>query len=427
MQNFFAQISPFPFTNNSSIIQLTIKSDYQSLCLFNQGRNFAYSETLYEIMKNSFALSGKLIGAILFSKYMNPEIPQFEQPKNIEADVEQQELSPEQKKTLGEVWTEMVIDNESVPENIGEIEQTEIKKWLFDSIMKDIEKFSEELGLQIDAELVEKIQKAESLEEKSALELEYIKKAHAQVDEIVQRFDKSANKSTKWDSWPKRMREAKEFNCVGATLLGIYLLEKGGIESQYGNPHGHVINIAKLSNGEWWYVDFRNGKQNIIKLEPEETKIADVPTLKINQPNIDYKLIPLYDNSKAAGSVLGNLSSLKHEAEDESTPDEDIEKKEARKYLEQYGQNFQKADFSFLHQSLYSKFIEFDKTDEMQKEIARIDSMRDFEKPVQNFTKTLTKEQEKALVEEIKTKKEGIENLFYKDDKSVWLCCINII
>jgi hypothetical protein len=215
------------------------------------------------------------------------------------------------------------------------------------------------------------------------------------------------------------MRETKEFNCVGATLLGVYLLEKGGIKSQYGNPHGHVINIAKLSNGEWWYVDFRNGKQNIIKLEPEETEVSAVPTLKINQANIDYRIIPLYDNSEAAGSVLGNLSSLKHEAEDESTSDEDIEKREAKEYLKKYGQNFQEADFSLLHQSLYPKFIEFDKTDEMQKEIARIDSMRDFEKPVQNYTKTLTKEQEKALVEEIKTKKDDIENLFYKDDESV--------
>lgn len=350
---------------------------------------------------------------------MNPEIPQFEQPINIEADVEQQELSPEQKKTLGEVWTEMVIDNGNTPENIGEMAEDEIKQYLFDSIMKDIEKFSKELGLQIDAELVKKIQNTESVEEKSAFELEYIRKAHAQVDEIVQKFDRSADKSTKWDSWPKRMRETKEFNCVGATLLGIYLLEKGGIKSQYGNPHGHVINIAKLSNGEWWYVDFRNGKQNIIKLEPEEIVIADVPTLKINQPNIDYRLIPLYANSEVAGSVLGNLSSLKHEAEDECIPNEDIERKEAKEYLEKYGQNFQKADFSLLHQSLYSKFIEFDKTDEMQKEITRIDSMRDFEKPVQNFTKTLTKEQEKALVEEIKTKKESIESFFCKDDESV--------
>ena len=350
---------------------------------------------------------------------MNPEIPQFEQPKNTEVDIEQKELSPEQKITLGEVWIEMIIDNGDIPKNIGEMTEDKIKQYLFDSIMKDIKNFSEELGLQIDAELVEKIKNAESIEEKSALELDYIRQTHAQVDEIVQRFDRSAEKSTKWDSWPKRMSETKEFNCVGATLLGIYLLEKGGIKSQYGNPHGHVINIAKLSNGEWWYVDFRNGKQNIIKLEPEEIEIAGVPTLKINQPNIDYRLIPLYANSEAAGSVLGNLSSLKHKAEDESTPDEDIEKKEAREYLEKYGQNFQKADFSLLHQSLYPKFIEFDKTDEMQKEIARIDSMRNFEKPIQNFTKTLNKEQEKALVEEIKTKKEDIENLFYKDDKSV--------
>lgn len=351
---------------------------------------------------------------------MNPEIPQFEQYKNMETDIEQQELSPEQKKILGEVWTEMVIDNGSVPENIGEMTQTEVKKYLFESLMKDIEKFSEELGLRIDAELVEKIQNAESLEEKSALELEYIKQAHVQVDEIVQKFDRSADKSTYWDSWLKRMRETKEFNCVGATLLGIYLLEKGGIKSQYGRPHGHVINIAKLSNGKWWYVDFRNGKQNIIRLEePEETTISDVPALKINQPTIDYRIIPLHDNSEATGSVLGNLSSLKHEAEDESTPDEDIEKKEAKEYLERYGQNFQKADFSLLHQSLYPKFIGFDKTDEMMKEIARIDSMRDFEKPVQNYTKTLTKEQEKALVVEIKTKKEDIENLFYKEDESV--------
>ncbi len=348
---------------------------------------------------------------------MNSEIPQFEQPKNIEA--EQQGLSPEQKKSLGEVWTEMVVDSESAPENIGKMTQAEIKQYLFDSIMQDIEKFSEELGLQIDAELVEKIQNTESLEEKSALELEYIKKAHAQVDEIVQGFDKSADKSTKWDSWPKRMRETKEFNCAGATLLGIYLLEKGGINSHYGNPHGHVLNIAKLSNGEWWYVDFRNGKQNIIKLEPEEITIADMPTLKINQPNIDYRLIPLYNNSEAAGSVLGNLSSLKRGAQDESVSDENIEKKEAKEHLKKYGQNFQKVDFSLLHQSLYPKFIELDKTDEMQKEIARIDSMRDFEKPVQDFAKTLTKEQVEALAEETKIKKEDVENLFYKDDESV--------
>jgi len=347
---------------------------------------------------------------------MNPEIPKFEQQKNIETDVEQQELTSEQKRNLGEAWTEMIIDNAGVPENIKE---NEIKKWLFESMMEDIEKFAGELGLQVDAKLVEKIQKAKDLEEKSALELEYIKKVHAQVDTIVQQFDRSASKSTKWDSWPKKMRETKEFNCVGATLLGIHLLEKGGVKSYYGNPYEHVVNIAKLSNGEWWYVDFRNGKQNIIKIEPEEITIADVSVLKIKQPNIDYRLIPIYDNSEAAGSVLNNLSSLKHEAEDQNIPDENIEKKEAKEYLEKYGKNFQRTDFSLLYQSLYPKFIEFNETDQMQKEITRIDRMRDFEKSFQDYTKTLTKEQEKAFVEEIKTNKDNIENFCIWSDRSV--------
>lgn len=350
---------------------------------------------------------------------MNSEMPKFEQSRIVENNIGQRELSLEQKKTLGQFWTEMIVDSEVEPGNIEEMTQSEIKQYLFESIMKDIGKFSEELGLQIDTKLVEKIQNAENLEEKSALELDYIKQAHAQVDEIVQKFDKSANKSTKWDSWPKRMRETREFNCVGATLLGIYLLEKGGIKSQYGNPCNHVVNIAKLSNGEWWYVDFRNGKKNIIKIEPEEVNISNVPTLKINQPNITYKLIPLYENSEAPSSVIGNLSSLKNNAESKNAPREDIGKKEAEEYFKKYDQIFRKVDFSLFNQTLYPEFVEFDKTEEMLKEKARVDSMMDFEKPVQNYLKILTKEKEKALFTEIKIKREDIENFFYKEDESV--------
>jgi hypothetical protein len=315
---------------------------------------------------------------------MAPEKPSFEQNEDIEVNQEKPELTSEQKKILGEVWTEMVVDNVDVPENIDEMTQDEVKRWLFESIMKDTEIFAEELGLKIDNDLVEKIRKTKNLDKKSALELEYIKKAHSQVDDIVQRFDKLARKSTKWDSWPKKMRETKEFNCVGATLLGIHLLENGGIKSYCGNPADHILNIVKLSNGEWRYVDFMNGKQNIKKIEPEEATIARVPVLKIKQQNIDYKLIPIYENSEVAGSVLGNLSCLEQEAEDPNTPDENIEKKEAKKYLEKYGRNFQKADFSLLQESLYPKLIEVDDTEEMQQEIERINTMIEFVKPAQD-------------------------------------------
>ena len=350
---------------------------------------------------------------------MNLENPGFEKMDNIFAKQERQEIGPEQKKILGEAWAEMVVDDSDTPENISGMTTEEIKKWLFESMMKDVEIFTNELGLKNDQVLIEKIQKTENLDEKSALELEYIRNAHTQVDDIVHNFDESENKSTKWDSWPKRMRKTKEFNCVGATLLGINFLEKGGIKSYYGNPAGHVINIAKLSNGEWWYVDFRNGKQNIIRIEPEETSLADVLVLKINHPSIDYRLIPLYENSEATCSILSNLASLKRAAENKNIPDENIEKKEAKKYLEKYKSNFEKMDFSLLHQSLYSKFIEVEKTKEMRGEIRRIDNMREFEKPIHNYTKILSKEQKMAIIEEIKKKKESIENLFYKNDQSV--------
>src|SRR3989339_1793781 len=201
---------------------------------------------------------------------MNPEIPEFEKIDNACVKQERQEISPEQKKILGEVWAEMVVDNSDTPKNISGMTTEEIKKWLFESAMKDVESFTNELGLKNDQVLIEKIQKTENLGEKSPLELKYIRNVHAQVDSLVHNFDRSENKSTKWDSWPRRMRETKEFNCVGATLLGINLLEKGGIKSYYGNPGGHVVNIAKLSNGEWCFFYIRRGPPNITPFPPQD-------------------------------------------------------------------------------------------------------------------------------------------------------------
>lgn len=350
---------------------------------------------------------------------MNPEQRNFNKQENIEVASEQRDLSPEQKKILGEAWTEMIVENVAVPENISEMSSAEMKKWLFDSIMADTGRLIEELDLQADADLATKITNTENLEEKSALELAYIKQAHAQVDEIVKNFDESGNRSSKWDSWPKRMRETKEFNCVGATLLGLKLLEQSGVESYYGNPRGHVLNIVRLANGDWWYVDFRNGARNIIKLEPEETTIAGVPVLKINQPEIDYRLIPLFTSEHVAGSVFGNLSSLQHEASDDSIADENIEKKEAKEYLAKHGPRFAQIDFSEIGEILYPEFTTVRRSNEMRQEKDRIEVIRDFEKPVLDYTRSLAKKQRELLAKEIKNNKAGIEHLFRNGDEAI--------
>jgi len=288
---------------------------------------------------------------------------------------EKTELSVEQKEQLANVWTEMVVDGVKQPENVGEMSDLEIKSWLNESVKTDSEKLASELGLEVDGDLIEKIKQEEDVELKSALELDYIKQAHQQIDSLIGGFDRSGVKSTKWDSWPKKMRETGEFNCLGATLLGTELLNKGGIESYCGKPVGHVVNIVKLSNGDWWYVDFRNGEESVVRIQPDQIEIEGSRVLVVNQENLYYELIPMYDNSEITGSVLGNLSSLQREAT-ESTENETVSTKEAKEFMDQYGTSFSETNISELHQTLFPESIIVDKSMEMQNEKIRIDNFR---------------------------------------------------
>jgi hypothetical protein len=346
---------------------------------------------------------------------MNLGISNFENNKNINTGFKESDLNFEQKKILGRAWVEMVVDNAELPANFSDFNKEEIRAWLFKTIMVDIDKLVEELGLNVDSELVKKIRNSKDINKKADLEFEYIKKVHDQVDKLTEKFDNSGNKSTKWDSWPKKMRETKEFNCVGATLIGFNLLEKGGIKSYYGNPVGHVVNIVKLSNGDWLYVDFRNGPKNVIKIEPEEASLSGVTVLKIQNSEIDYKFIPIYDNLEAAGSILNNLDCLRNDAE----LNDGVENLEAKEYVEKYKNNFSIIDFDLLYKSLYPTVDKIENSEEKQQERDRVDMIRDFEKPSRDYTLSLPKEHQIKLIAEIKEKKNDIENLFFHDNKNV--------
>jgi hypothetical protein len=336
-----------------------------------------------------------------------------------ESTQERQELSVEQKLILKKIWAEMVVDSTSSFDDIENLEQENFKKELYKKTMGDVDNLIDEWGLEPDQELIELIKKNENEEERAVLELEYIKREHAKIDDQTKNFKKIWEKSTRWDSWPKRMRETKEFNCVGATLLGISYLERAGIKSYFGSPYGHAVNIARLSNNDWWYVDFRNGKRSVIKIEPEETFTNKVKVLKINNPNIAYGLIPVFDNSEIIAPIIGNLSTLKHEAHDPDISDERIEKKEAQEYLKKYEDNFSKIDFKTVQQSLSPDVANMEETEEMKREEKRILSLIDFEKPFQDYMKNLSQEQRRGMIEEAKIRKEKIENLFYEGDETI--------
>jgi hypothetical protein len=344
---------------------------------------------------------------------MSQEVPNFENKDEIK------ELSAEQKHSLSESWCQLVVDNEVMPNNIDKLSQDEIREWLFKSIMRDTEKLAGEFGIQPNAVLIECIKTTKDMSERSSKELEYLKHSHSQVDDLVKSFDKSPNKSLRWDSWPKRMRETGEFNCVGATLFGMYMLEKAGIKSFLGNPYGHVINIVQLSNGDWWYADFVNGSQNLMKIDPEEIEIAGARVFKVKHPNIEYGLIPIFENSEIPGSVLENFSSMAYEANDSNIPDVNIGKIEAKEYLEKYGQHFKKADFSLLNKIIYTQKVGVSESDEMQKEKARISELCNFEESVRNYIDSLTKEQQEKIKKEAGENKKAIEKLLYEDSFDV--------
>ena len=142
--------------------------------------------------------------------------------------------------------------------------------------------------------------------------------------------------------------------------------------------------------------------------------------MEIDNPNIDYQLIPLLKNSEAPGFILGNLSDLKKEVKNPEIPDRDIEKKEVINYVSRFENQFDAVDFSALHQILYPESIEVEKTEEMKEEITYIDQLRNYDKPVEEYIKTLTREQKAVMIEDIKRNLEGIKNLFYNDNQEVF-------
>ncbi len=353
----------------------------------------------------------------MYSENRPPELAENTVPKK-----EIRELSGERKKALADLWTEVAIDNAIPPQEIEAMSSAEIKKWLFESLMSDVDILAEEWGMDLDVALIEKIQQTESGFEREKLEIEYFLAAHAKIDERVKKFSRSPEKSAKWDSWPKKMRETGEFNCVGATLLGIRALGAAGIENYLGNPYGHAVNIVKTSAGNWFYVDFRNGKRNVFNLEPEIVKINEVTVLKVKSPRTDYRLIPIDDVEDISSSIIANFSSLAREAVDPSVPDQSPEKKDAKEIMDRYGAKLNCEELDDFDEALFPGIIHFDETPETQEEKRRLKSQRNFEDEIAVYLRAFpdgTEERERINAE-IKKNWEKMIAFILRDDRTIF-------
>lgn len=298
-----------------------------------------------------------------------PEIVENLENRNLEK-IEQveNELSLDEKQYLVDNWKAEVIDGSFDVEEIEQINNRELRQNLNQSLMEDIKQLSEEWGIKLNKELPEE---------------EYIEEMRIQMNDLV----KKIKRDTHWVSWTKKMRENEGFNCVGATLIGINALKEKGIETYYGNPWGHVVNIARLLNGKWMYIDFRN---NVVReINPEEISLDGCRVLKINDEDIDYKLIPIYDNSMAVGSIIGNLSGL--EAERGNRRGQDI--------------------YQNIKQKLFPEINEIEDTEEMQIEKERIESIQEAEREAKNYFRELSEEKRREVLQEAINKEDLIRSL----------------
>lgn len=330
-------------------------------------------------------------------------------------------LTLEQKEMLAGLWVDLVVDCENVPDNMEALSQEKMKDWMFQTIMHDTKRLMAEWKIESDEEKIKEIVFEENVQRKSQLEKEYILEMHKRVNDKVREFSDKLTENRRWNSWPKAMRENNSFNCVGATMLGVEILENAGIQSYYGNPVGHVINIARLSNGDWWYVDFLHDDSQCKQIEPEEIILEGVKVLKIKENDIDYSLIPIEDNSEIIRSVINNFIAMNNEINDEEIDDNDPRKMAARDYVDKYGKNIPDvAKLRLISESIFSKQVQLWKTPELLKERKRIRELFQSNKGSMDFFRSLVKEEEKRLIKELSDNVELLESLFLDNDESFY-------
>lgn len=338
------------------------------------------------------------------------------------ANTKEKETQIENKKQIAQMWSEMILGTDVAEMDFDKMDDKELKQWFTETLSKEIVKTRNEFGIKPEDSLLEKIKDSKNVEEKAELQEEYILDCQNKMQAFIEEFRKREYHSTRWVTMPLLMSETKSFNCVGASMIGWNLLEKADIENYFGKPVGHVVNVAKLANGDWWYVDFLNDRSQVRKIEPQIKKICGIDTLEINERDIIYKYIPLADGNGAIDSILTNMDGLKYEAEDPDIPDDLPEKKIAKDYLVRFNEYFSEIDFESLRGRLFPEMVRLLESDEIGDERRRVRKMqRIYSEIFPAIKKSYELSKWKLIVSEAKNNLSLVERFFYHDDNEALL------
>lgn len=334
----------------------------------------------------------------------------------------EKELQIEKIKQIAQMWSEMILGCDVAKKDFDKMDNEEFKRWLTETLSEEIGKTRNKFGIKPEDSLLEKIKNSTNAEEKAELQKEYILDCQDKMQVFVEEFKKREYHSTRWVTMPLLMNEYKSFNCVGASMIGRDLLEKAGIESYFGKPAGHVVNIARLANGDWWYVDFLNNRSQVRKIEPKIKKICGIDILEINERDVIYKYVPLTDGSGAVDSILRNMDCLKYEADDPEIPDDLPEKKIAKDYLIRFDEYFSGIDFDGLHGRLFPEMVRLLDNDEIRGENKRVGKMqRIYGEIFPAIKKSYELSKWKSIIGEAQNNLDLVGRFFYHDDNEALL------
>ncbi len=330
-------------------------------------------------------------------------------------EVKETELSNEEKEAFGEAWVEMIVGSGEMPKDFGEWNNEKIKEWLSETVSSATADVVKAWGLPEPDDLWENAEKQAKKKGKNKVEVEdiYIQEVRKEIRAFSDQ--NKSERSLKWDSWPKIMKENKAFNCVGGTLVGSYYLEMlqkmKDAEVYFGNPYEHAVNIVKKKDGGYIYADFTNN--NIKNIKAKTVEVGGVQALEVDDLGIDYQLIPIQSVETASGSIIGNLASLKNDAENPpkaKTPLEEKEIQEAQEYLKLHKETFDALDFDKVLKVLYPDQYNLSTSPEMEKEKKRLDILEDFDKDMREYTNSLSIPERVRVLREAKKNIRDVEN-----------------
>lgn len=315
---------------------------------------------------------------------------------NSERQENKNELTQEEKRSLAQSWANIVIGRNNIPEDLDKMSNRELRQWMSEELLTQMKEIVKSLGL---SDVIEGVND----------EQEKINKVFNAMDNIAKNLE-----NTRWHSWPTLIKESKKFNCVGSALIAKVILEKAGINVLIANPEGHVANIIQTSNNKYIYFDPRNGK--MVEIEPEILEVGNRRVFKINNKKIKYKAIKILEDADLPKPILGNLESLRQEAQDKTilnSPDQE----DAKRIFNEHRGLFDKINYLELIKKLFPEVVAVGQMDIVEEEKERMDILMGYHEPARKFILSLGKRKIKQMKRELKDRKEDVV-LYFEENKA---------